>query len=156
MKYKYNNQWVDLSIKALDSMPVGTQVEYTGTDIPTGWEQVDDYSTDEVDTGKTWIDGKKIYRKVYHNSNYSQSASQTKDVSFSLPNLETITYTYGTIKVSGGTCNLLMSVWANANGTEYSTGYGAITSSGFKITTGSGNPINSANIYIVFEYTKTS
>lgn len=42
MKYKYNGQWYDVSIKALDSMPVGTIVEYDGqaSDIPTGWEQV--------------------------------------------------------------------------------------------------------------------
>lgn len=62
MKYKYNNQWVDINIKALDSMPVGTQVEFTGDDIPTGWEEVNDYSTTEINTGKKWIDGKPIYR----------------------------------------------------------------------------------------------
>lgn len=41
MKYKYNGQWVDLSIKALDSMPVGTIVEFDGqiSDIPNGWQQ---------------------------------------------------------------------------------------------------------------------
>jgi len=65
MKYKYNGEWIDVNIKALDSMPVGTQVEYTGEDIPTGWEEVNDYSTTEIDTGKKWIDGKKIYRKVF-------------------------------------------------------------------------------------------
>jgi len=42
MKYKYNGQWVDINIKALDSMPVGTIVDYDGqsSDIPTGWEVV--------------------------------------------------------------------------------------------------------------------
>ena len=76
MKYKYNGEWVDLSIKALDSMPVGTQVEYTGTDIPNGWEQVNDYSTTEIDTGKKWIDGKPIYRKVVSDTT-SSSSDQT-------------------------------------------------------------------------------
>jgi hypothetical protein len=65
MKYFYNNQWNEIGIKALDSMPVGTQVEYTGDTIPTGWEQVSDYSTSEVNTGKTWgSNNEPIYRKV--------------------------------------------------------------------------------------------
>ena len=76
MKYKYNNEWVDVNIKALDSMPVGTQVEYTGDTIPTGWEQVNDYSTTEIDTGKKWIDGKPIYRKVVSDTT-SSSSDQT-------------------------------------------------------------------------------
>ena len=51
-------------VKALDSLPVGSQIEFSGTDIPAGWEEVNDYSTTEVNTGKKWIDGKDIYRKV--------------------------------------------------------------------------------------------
>jgi len=41
MKYKYNGEWLDINIKALDSMPVGTIVDYDGnvSDIPSGWEQ---------------------------------------------------------------------------------------------------------------------
>jgi len=44
MKYKYNGQWYDVTIKALDSMPVGTIVDYDGqvSDIPSGWEQASD------------------------------------------------------------------------------------------------------------------
>lgn len=54
----------DLGIGGGDSLPIGTQVVYNGTSIPDGWEEVEDYSTTEIDTGKTWIDGKPIYRKV--------------------------------------------------------------------------------------------
>ena len=43
MKYRENAQdtWHEINIKALDSMPVGTIVDYDGeaSDIPTGWEQ---------------------------------------------------------------------------------------------------------------------
>lgn len=63
-KYKDGNTWTEVTIKALDSMPVGTQVNYTGSDIPVGWQQVNDFSTSEVNTGQKWIDGKPIYRKV--------------------------------------------------------------------------------------------
>lgn len=45
-------------------LPIGTEVDYIGTTVPSGWQQVDDYSTDEINTGKLWIDGKPIYRKV--------------------------------------------------------------------------------------------
>lgn len=56
----------EVYVKALDSMPVGSEIDFIGStsDIPTGWEQTDDYSTSEINTGKTWIDGKPIYRKV--------------------------------------------------------------------------------------------
>ena len=52
-----------------DGLPVGSEIDFDGTstDIPTGWEETTDpesYSTDEVKTNKTWIDGKPIYRKV--------------------------------------------------------------------------------------------
>lgn len=50
-----------------ETLPVGTEVDFDGSasDIPIGWEQVtnpDSYSTSEVKTNKTWIDGKPIYR----------------------------------------------------------------------------------------------
>lgn len=72
MKYKLNGQWVDVSIKPLDSMPVGTMVDYTGSDIPTGWVITNDYLQNvEIDTGKRWIDDRKIYRKVIVKSNFA-------------------------------------------------------------------------------------
>ena len=37
MKYKYNGQWYDVSIKALDSMPIGSIILFAGETIPTGW-----------------------------------------------------------------------------------------------------------------------
>ena len=156
MKYKYNDEWVDLSIKALDSMPVGTQVEYTGTDIPTGWEEVNDYSTTETYTGKKWIDGSKIYRKVYSNTNYSQNASTTADVTFALTNLDTIISVSGSAYFNNTHYVMPNSMWSNTSGMQYSWNVNGITSTGFKILTGSSSSISSAKIYVVFEYTKTT
>jgi hypothetical protein len=54
-------------VSVLDEMPVGTVVDFEGDEIPAGWEEVENpdvYSTEETFTGKYWIDGKKIYRKV--------------------------------------------------------------------------------------------
>lgn len=43
MKYKDNGQFKPIYVKALDSMPVGTEVDFDGqaSDIPVGWEQVE-------------------------------------------------------------------------------------------------------------------
>ena len=47
MKYKYNGQWVELYIKALDSMPIGSIIGFAGTDIPNGWLICDGSTLDE-------------------------------------------------------------------------------------------------------------
>jgi len=41
MKYKYNGEWVDVNIKALDSMVIGSIIQFVGTTIPTGWLECD-------------------------------------------------------------------------------------------------------------------
>lgn len=66
-------------VKALDSMPVGSIVDFTGSsaDVPAGWEEVYDYSTTEIDTGKKWIDGKHIYRKVINVGALSDANQKT-------------------------------------------------------------------------------
>lgn len=56
-----------------ESLPVGTELDYDGETVPTGWEQVDDvpvYSTTETKCG-TWIGGEPIYRKVINFTNTS-------------------------------------------------------------------------------------
>lgn len=37
MKYKLNGQWVDVQIKALDSMPIGSIIQFAGSEVPDGW-----------------------------------------------------------------------------------------------------------------------
>lgn len=37
MKYKYNNQWKDLTVKAGDTLPIGTIVPFGGNNIPSNW-----------------------------------------------------------------------------------------------------------------------
>ena len=58
-------QMKPLGVKVEDTLPVGTEVDYDGQDIPEGWVEVDDpneYSTSEVRIG-TWL-GKPLYRKT--------------------------------------------------------------------------------------------
>jgi hypothetical protein len=37
MKYKLNGEWIDVNIKALDSMVIGSIIQFMGTTIPAGW-----------------------------------------------------------------------------------------------------------------------
>lgn len=78
LKYFDGTSWKNVNGQITgDTLPIGTEVDYIGENVPAGWEQVSDYSTSEVNTGKTWIDGKPIYRKVINygnlpNSSYNQ------------------------------------------------------------------------------------
>lgn len=64
MKYNDNGTIKEIKVKSFDTLPVGTEVDYDGETVPSGWTEVTDpntYSTDEVRIG-TWIDGKPLYR----------------------------------------------------------------------------------------------
>ena len=77
MKYRdpATGEFKKLYTKAADTLPVGTVVDYDGDEVPAGWEEAgsDDYSTEETFTGKYWIDGKKIYRRVVQIPAFSNS-----------------------------------------------------------------------------------
>lgn len=66
LKYKdpITGDWKELANSVGDTLPIGAIVEYDGENVPANWEQVSDYSTEETNTGSTWINGKPIYRKV--------------------------------------------------------------------------------------------
>jgi len=138
-------------VKALDSMPVGTQIEYTGDTIPTGWEEVNDYSTTEIDTGKKWINGKPIYRMVititdtnattnWKNYNYSDLGIPSGMEWARFPEA------YTTIVQSGNT------FWESfySNGTRIQT---SPADSKINIL---GNGASYASYVLVMEYTKSS
>lgn len=74
MKYKYNGQWVDINIKALDSMPLGSIILFAGTDIPTGWMLCDGTSLSEEE-----------YPALFDKIGYTYGGSGT---SFNLPNFK--------------------------------------------------------------------
>lgn len=52
-----------------DTLPINSIFDYDGSTVPTGYEEVADYSTNEINTHQEWIDGKDIYRKVVVLSN---------------------------------------------------------------------------------------
>ena len=62
-----------------DALPVGSIIDYSGTTVPEGYEEVPDpsvYSTEEKVIG-TWIDGKPIYRKTFYLTGSNSSTSIT-------------------------------------------------------------------------------
>lgn len=54
-------------VGSAESLPVGSEIDYDGSIVPDGWQEVEDkgkiYSTTEQRTG-TWIDNKPIYSKT--------------------------------------------------------------------------------------------
>lgn len=91
MKYRDPNtgQLKELSLKAADTLPIGTIVDYDGDKVPEGWEEVTDkvlWSGDEAPAGKTYTLtdnifnyravcvvgswGNKFYIPIIKNNNY--------------------------------------------------------------------------------------
>ena len=141
MKYKYNNEWKEMNVKVSDTLPIGSVVEYDGETIPAGWEEISSYSTDEVETGDTWIDGKPIYRKVYTFSTNDDSPVGA------IPNLYEVVNIYGCYTGNGNIFPAVFYVseefnlksWVYGNGLYFSqTGYPNMTGK------------------IIVEYTKTT
>lgn len=77
-------------VKALDSMPVGTEVDFDGqaSDIPTGWEQVDnilwtnpnptsDFASQNVTLNSDDYDMYEIIYKNYKTENYYMNTGTT-------------------------------------------------------------------------------
>lgn len=103
------------------------------------------YSTDEVDTGKVWIDGKKIYRKVIPVPNVgSISSGGTKIVSFSRTanNIKDVTFAQCVMK--------------NSTGYDYPNfaQVMAVDEDGIRLQWLSGGALTTGNV--ILEYTKTT
>ena len=55
MKYNDNGEYKDIYVKAFDTLPVGTEVDYDGSVVPSGWTEVDGYSAFEVTKDDTYV-----------------------------------------------------------------------------------------------------
>lgn len=62
------NEWESVYLPPSgDTLPIGSEVEFDGDKVPTGWKEVqnpDEYSENEIKTNKIWF-GKSVYRKLY-------------------------------------------------------------------------------------------
>lgn len=159
MKYRANSQdtWHKIKVKALDGMPVGSIVDYDGqaSDIPSGWEQQgNDYSTTETDTGQTWTDGKKIYRKVLTGTLSSSGSNNAGDVE----DIGDVVNISGTIKgtIGGNSYEYKIGDYISSSyyvgvQSQYMTSPDAV-----RFTIWIPNTFTSFNYKLIVEYTKTT
>lgn len=84
MKYFYNNQWNEIGIKALDSMPIGSIILFAGENIPTGW-----LICDGSEVGYTVTPGHAGYYDLYQviGTKYGAGEEVLGSVRFKLPDL---------------------------------------------------------------------
>lgn len=163
MKYKdpTTGQFKDISVKVADSLPIGTEVDYDGETVPTGWEQVDnpnDYSTTETRIG-TWIDGKPLYRKVLTFENkIITSNNNSSECVHNVSNLD-----FGIVREAYYDFNG-ENVWCTASNvittgtTSYNVGYKVGSSSIYlkSIPDLSFDASNTRKWLFIIEYTKTT
>lgn len=147
MKYNDNGEYKDIYVKAFDTLPIGTEVDYDGSTVPSGWTEIPDpntYSTDEVRVG-TWIDGKPLYRKVV---TASASASSTFNIIDSSVNTIVKTTTYLTTDTGQ-----VLPIPYYIDGNTY--GYGNNYQNNY-IYTGKGTAFTAGTLMVIIEYTKTT
>lgn len=66
MKYRdpETGEFKELYVKAVDTLPVGTEVDYEGEDVPAGWEEVEsinDMKSNEIFFTGKYLNGKPVY-----------------------------------------------------------------------------------------------
>lgn len=140
-----------------ETLPVGTELDFDGAsqDIPTGWESVtnpDSYSTSEVKTNMTWIDGKPIYRKVVQINSLPNNTETTYQTG--IINGETIKYD-GFLSLSESDLGLQHMPYFSPYS---STGnvYYWVRKDATYIHIKTGTDRSSSSTYIIIEYTKTT
>ena len=140
-----------------DSIPIGTEVNYNGQIVPTGWEQIDDvpvYSTSETVCG-TWTNGKPLYRKVILET---MSSSETqKSVSLTVSNVDRF-ITVDVKILREGTYSS-----ASTTGSYYYSSSDFMnwfmdspSSKILKVRGGSSYPLRPYDFAVILEYTKTT
>ena len=140
-----------------DNLPVGTEVDFDGTsqDIPTGWESVtnpDSYSTSEVKTNMTWIDGKPIYRKVVQINGLPNNTETTYQTG--IINGETIKYD-GFLSLSESDLGLQHMPYFSPYSSTGNVYYWVRKDTTY-IHIKTGTDRSSSSAYIIIEYTKTT
>ena len=133
-------------------METVNQIEYNGTlynvqDAEAQKNLV--YSQNEIDTGKIWIDGKKIYRKVI-----LLPAIKTGEIyQIDLSSLTASNYIqlYGFVEVAK---NYFIPLLASDNETSALNTFTGITNNVLRIINGANRKILSG--HVILEYTKTT
>lgn len=105
------------------------------------------YSTEEIDTGETWVDGKDIYRKTYATGNLPASGAAYIDIDVDA--IDAIVNYYGTATDDTNTITLPYYVLDEASGAGVQVG---INNNRIKINVGGDR--SSYSGFVTLEYTK--
>ena len=132
-----------------DTLPINSIFDYDGSTVPDGYEEVVDYSTNEINTHQEWIDGKDIYRKVVNFGALPNAT--TKQVAHGITNLNfVISYK---ILAKNPTYNYYLSVPAtNPVGLAYTVA--AYIDNTNVIVQSGDNKSGYSICYVIIEYTK--
>ena len=74
MKYNDNGEYKDIYVKAFDTLPIGTEVDYDGETVPSGWEEVEtlvwenenptsDFASQEITLNDTYSKVKVVFKR---------------------------------------------------------------------------------------------
>ena len=129
------------------SLPSGAIVDYEGTEVPVGYEEVTEttYSTEEVDTGEKWIDGKPIYRLVLQ----GETGANIDYTMGSITNLDTLITIRGVLgnDYKGGI------VWINLSSNPQQFKQVYVNNGNVKLIQ---SPAEAISYIVILEYTKTN
>ena len=134
-----------------DSVPINSIFDYDGSTVPDGYEELVDYSTNEINTHEEWIDGKDIYRKVINPTLTTLSTSSWTSL-YNLDNVSTMISISGVLIKSDGHYPIPRyenGSW-NMNFRYLPNGQGG----GNIEVLGAGYNTQTVTLYIILEYTK--
>lgn len=158
LKYYDGTNWTNVNSNITgDTLPIGAEIDFNGTTVPAGWEEVQDYSTNEIKTGKKWIDGKPIYRKVFTGTGLASNT--VHNVALNISNFKQGINLYGVI-IGNTREDLVYSL--NHQNPNYLNNVGYITSANLgsnKLLLWCGTYLTSNSKFdyrITVEYTKTT
>jgi len=122
-----------------------------------GSDAFPNYSTSEIDTGATWIDGRKIYKKTINYGQYPAQKDNPVGVAHGISNLdkvvkmEGIMFAYGYGDQTDGFIPIF-------SGSPYAGGNSSLEIYDGKVWIQRGNIVygDSTQIYVTLYYTKTS
>lgn len=146
MKYNDNGTVKNIVVKAGDTLPIGTIVDYDGDTIPDGYEEVEDYSLNEVKVG-TWM-GKPLYRRVFETGILTTSEVTVANI----PNIQ-VKMIHGWLFKDDGTIQNY-GHYMNSEGTYTSRVF--YSANVIKVQQGTSFQNKDYKARIVVEYTKTA
>ena len=131
-----------------ESLPVGSEIDYDGNSVPTGWQQVDDpsvYSSTEKRIG-TWIDNKPLYMQTITTT---ISSTGTTTISHGISNVAKIWVdNSASFLYFSSTTQLPVNFY---NGNNYISCYAGASDITYNCSAFNGQPV-----YITVKYTKTT